>query len=190
MKAVHILVIWVSLNVLGFWIGWNVGGNDFGSRGLHAAARNLFYGGAFGGAQMLALWVILRPNNRRLLSWPLATSLSFALGVRLWKVWRVPKLDWLGESYRLGTVVCVVIGLAQSLVLLVTFPNARHRLLGMWFAADAASWIVLEHLSATRGWEGVHILMAVAPASVLSGLMLVVVTTQLRRDAGRAPTTP
>ena len=181
-KGIETFAIWVVLNVAGFWIGWNLGGNDFSSSGLHAAARNAFYGGAFGGAQMLALWIILRPKHLRLLLWPFATSVSFAVGVRVWKQWHVPGLASIDESYRLGAVLCVLVGVAQTIALAVVFPHLRRRWLGLWLSADAVSWVVLEHLSATRGWEGRHILVAVAPASAVTGLALVVISGWYREE--------
>jgi hypothetical protein len=188
--------VWIAANVAAFWAGWRFGGNDVGSSGAAAAARNVWYGLVIGAGQAaaLALWAWRTgapPRARRavLALWPLATAAGFAFGVHVKRAWLadIPVLRTAPHSLRLAVILAVTVGLAQSAVLAAT-RSFGPVWVALWFAADAAMWLVLEHLSDTRGWGTPRaIATAIAPAALITGAALAALAA---RPPGARPSRP
>jgi hypothetical protein len=166
--------VWIAASLFGFWLGWDAGGNDFRSKGLEAAARNAFYGLFFGAAQTVVLRLALPMAGKRLLAWPIVTMLAFALGVHFWKYWAggVPGFGSLPTCMQLGLSIGLPMALAHAWALRWAVSQIPLQALRAWFAADVASWLVIEFLACAIGYGGLRIPAVILPGSLPTALAL------------------
>ena len=163
--TVALVLFWVAVNAVAFWSGWQLGGNDFSSTGIERPLRNAFYGAFIGSAQLLVFTFVTSLRSRRILLWPVATSVGFCMGVLLVRIiLRILPF----QNYIQGEIFGVVIGSSvvgcQWLAIGPILNTFGTRISRLWLFSNLFAWILVEMLSSRLGYHGLWRILIVGAA--------------------------